>query len=293
MYAIAGATGNTGRAIAEKLLGQGKKVRVLGRSAERLASLASKGAEPYVGELGHDVFLREAFAGCEAVYAMIPPNYATPDFRSYQAELGKSIVSALEHAKPKYVVHLSSVGADVAQGTGPIAGLYHQEQRLNQLPGIHVLHLRPTFFFENFLANIDMVKNMHILGSAIRADLQFAMIATQDIGEYAAKRLAALDFSGKSVQILLGQRHLAMTEVTRILGKAIGKPDLKYVQFPYEDAIKGMVQAGLTEDLASIYVEMAQAFNEGKVEFGPRDAESTTPTSIEAFAEVFAQIYNG
>jgi uncharacterized protein YbjT (DUF2867 family) len=193
---------------------------------------------------------------------------------------------ALEAARVPRVVSLSSVGADLDRDNGPIAGLHDLEQRLDRLAGASVLHLRPGFFMENQLNTIPMMKSMSINGSAMRGDVAIPQIATRDIGEVAAARLLALDFQGHEVQELHGQRDLTMEEATRALGKAVGRPDLKYVPFPYDEARKGLVQAGLTEDLASLYVEMQRGFNEGKVKpTQARSARTTTPTSIETFAE--------
>ena len=51
MIAIIGATGNTGKAAAESLLAAGEKVRVIGRTAEKLQPFVAKGAEPFVGRI--------------------------------------------------------------------------------------------------------------------------------------------------------------------------------------------------------------------------------------------------
>jgi len=130
------------------------------------------------------------------------------------------------------------------------------------------------------------------MGSAIRGNLKFAMIATKDIGAYASERLMRRDFSGKSVRDLLGQRDLSLDEAAAVIGKKMGKPDLKYVAFPYDDAEKGMVAMGLTPDMSKLYIEMSRALNDGLFAVNIlRTRENTTPTSIEEFADIFAKIY--
>jgi hypothetical protein len=133
---------------------------------------------------------------------------------------------------------------------------------------------------------------MNIMGSAVRGNVKFAMIATKDIGVYASERLMKRDFSGKSVRDLLGQRDLSLDEAAAVIGKKLGKPDLKYVAFPYDDAEKGMVSMGLTPDMSRLYIEMSKALNDGLFAVNiPRTKENTTPTSIEEFADVFAKIF--
>jgi uncharacterized protein YbjT (DUF2867 family) len=292
MYVITGATGNTGKEIATALLAAGQKVTVIGRSAERLQPLTAKGAKPAVGSLDDAEFLAKTLQGAKAVYAMIPPNYAAENFRVYQNRIADALVSAVKQAGVKYVVALSSVGAHLTEKAGVVQGLYDMEQKFNQLKDVHVLYLRPTYFMENLLGQIGTIKQMGIMGSPLKPDLKFPIIATKDIAAVGAKRLLALDFTGKSVQYILGARDVTNNEIATVFGKAIGKPDLKYVQFPYADAKNAMVGMGLSASAAEAMVEFMQSMNEGRtLSDVRRTPENTTPTTLEAFAKIFASIY--
>jgi uncharacterized protein YbjT (DUF2867 family) len=292
MYVVTGATGNTGRLIAQALLSRGKKIRVIGRDKGRLQSLVEQGAEPFVGSLDDPAAMIKAMSGAKAVYAMIPPNLSASDHHAYQHAVGEALAEAIAAARVGHVVNLSSVGGHLTGKTGPIAGLHDQEERLNTLTGVHLLHLRPGYFMENFYWSIGLIKTMGINGGALRADLPIAMLATRDIAAIAAERLAALDFSGTSVQELLGQRDLTMAEATRALGRAIGKTELNYVQFPYEEAEQAMLAMGISASVARGFIEMYRSFNEGVIRpTEKRSASNTTPTSIEEFAKGFAQAY--
>jgi len=122
--------------------------------------------------------------------------------------------------------------------------------------------------------------------------VRFAMIATRDIAAYAAERLVKRDFTGKQVHDLLGPRDMTLDETAKIIGGKIGKPDLKYVAFPYDEAEKGMVAMGLTPDMSALYVEMSKAMNDGRFALNiPRTRENTTTTSFEEFADIFAGAY--
>lgn len=292
MYTITGATGNTGRRIAEALLEAGRQVRVVGRSMARLKEMAARGAEPFVASLDDRAAMTRALEGACAAYLMIPPSYGEADLRGYQNRIGQALAEAVSASGISHIVNLSSVGAHLADGVGPINGLHDQEQRLNRLARGHVLHLRPASFMENVLFNINLIKQAGINGTPLRADLTIPMIATQDIAAVAARRLLALDFSGKTVQELLGPREMSMTDVTRIIGKAIGKPDLAYVQFSYDEAEGAMIKTGMSRDVARAFVEMYRAFNDGLLcPSEPRSAANTTPTSFDAFAAIFAAAY--
>jgi uncharacterized protein YbjT (DUF2867 family) len=294
MYVITGASGKTGKLIALKLLASGKKVRVIGRDEKKLEELTSKGAEAAVGSLDDVSFMKKTFVGAKAVYALIPPNFTSTNFRAYQNSIADSIVEAVKTSGVKHVATLSSVGAHLTEGAGVVQGLHDMEQKFNKISGLNVLHLRPSYFMENLLGQIGMIKSAGIMGSAVKGDLSFAMVATKDIAEYASKRLLALDFSGSSVQYLLGPRNVTLNKVAKIFGKEIGKPDLQYIQFPYDQAKKGMMEMmGISENVADSYNEFIKRMNEGPV-FADmkRNAESTTRTSIEEFSKTFAYVYN-
>lgn len=294
MYAIIGATGHIGGRVADILLGKGEKVRVIGRNSARLQQYVSRGAEAAVGDLKDTAFLTGAFTGVDAVFAMIPPNYAAPNFRAYQDVVGTSITTAVGTAGVRHVVNLSSQGADLPRGTGPILGLHDQEKRLNALHGVHVLHLRPTYFMENLLANVPLIHEHGFAGSAVRGDLKFAMIATTDIAERVAGHLLARDFTGSSVRDLLGQRDLSLQEAFTIIGRRIGILDLAYRQFSPDEFGKALLDMGMSRDVSRLMVEMSEALNRGLFAVNrPRNADNTTPTSIETFAGWFAEAYRG
>jgi len=289
---VFGATGHVGGVIAERLLDAGRKVRAVARNADRLAGLGRRGAEVVAGDLSDPGFLRKAVVGAEAAFLLLPPSFA-PGFRALQQRTTAALGDAIEANRVGHVVTLSSVGADRERDNGPIAGLHELEARLDRIPGLARLHLRPGYFFDNHLQAVGMVKGLGFYGSALRADVSIPQIDPRDIGEVAARRLLALDWKGGEVQELRGPRDMTLAEATAVLGKAIGKPELRYVAFPYPDARKGMVQAGLPEDLADLYVDMSRGFNEGLVHT-TRPRATTTPTTLEAWAErVFAPAFRG
>jgi uncharacterized protein YbjT (DUF2867 family) len=293
MITIMGASGNIGSRLSGILLEAGQTIRVLARSAKRVETLAAKGAEVRTGDASDSAFLLEAFSGSKAVFAMIPPAYTAENYRAFANKLGASIGEAVRNAGVTNVVNLSSHGAHLPEGTGPVKALYDQEQRLNKISGVNVLHLRPTYFMENLLESIPMIKNMGLMGGAIKGNIPMPMIATRDIAQVAAEQLGTLDFQGISVRELYGQRDLTMEEATSVIGKRIGKPDLKYVSFPYLEAEKGLIAAGLSPDMSKNIVELGQALNDGLIKKNEeRSSSNTTATSIEDFAEEFARAFH-
>ena len=295
MYVVLGATGNTGSIITNSLLLNGERVRVVGRNASRLERLVRKGAEAFVANVDDAAALTKALTGARAAYLMVPPNLGSPDYRADQEHESDAIAQAVKDSSLRYAVNLSSYGADVAEGTGPIAGLHSSEEKLNSISGLNVLHLRAGYFMENNLGAIGMIQGMGIFGHALLPELKHPMIATRDIGEYAAQRILKLDFSGKETRELLGERDISMNEATAVIARGIGKPDLRYVQFPYDQVQQVLAQMGVPPKTASQFIEMYKAINEEVVAARePRSPENTTPTAFERFVQdVLAPSYHG
>jgi uncharacterized protein YbjT (DUF2867 family) len=292
MIVVTGATGNTGRVAVEALLASGEKVRVIGRDAKKLESFKQKGAEAFVGKVEDAAQMSKAFEGATAVYLVIPQE-VDDDYRAYQDRVSDAYLKAITSARVPYAVTLSSLGAQHAEKTGPIVGLHNLEQKLNSVPGLNVLHLRPGPFMENLFMSMEPLRKMGFLPGGTDGDLPVALIATKDIGAYAANRLRARDFSGSSVQELFGPRDVTMKEVTTIVGNAIGKPKLNYMQVPFMMLEPALVQTGMPKQTAKLLIEMWKAGNAGLL--APqekRSAENSRPTTIESFvAEVFAPAY--
>ncbi len=295
MYTILGATGNIGSVTSKALLAKGEKVRVVGRNAGRLQPFVQRGAEAFVGDVTDTEAMTRALTGARAAFLMIPPSMTSPDYRADQEKTSDAFSAAAKIAGLQYAVNLSSYGAQAPAGTGPIMGAHNSENKLNAIAELNVLHLRPGYFFENHLAGIQMIQMMGVFGGAVRGDLKIPMIATRDIGAYAAERLLKLDFNGKRTQELHGERDLTLQEVVAVIARELGQPDLRYMQFPYDQVEKALQQMGTPAKTAASFIEMFQGINDGIVTaMEPRSAANTTPTTIESFVkEVFAPAYQG
>jgi uncharacterized protein YbjT (DUF2867 family) len=295
MYVITGATGNTGNVVARSLLAKGQKVRVIGRSADRLQPLAAEGAEAFVCDLTDAGALSKAFSDARAVYAMVPPNMTGPDYRTHQDRITDALATAIEEAGVQYAVSLSGLGADKTEKTGPVVGQHYLEHRFNHIAGLNVLHLRPGYFMENTLAQIGIIKAMGMAAGPLLPELKLPMIATRDIGAAATGALLSLDFSHQQTRELLGQRDISMAEATSIIGKAIGNPDLAYVQLPDDLVRAALMQLGMSMNVADLILEMSAALNSSHMRaLEERSPQNTTPTSYETFvAKEFVPRYQG
>ena len=295
MHVVIGATGNTGKVVTERLLAQGKRVRAIARHADRLQALATKGAEPFAADVTDSQALTRAFTGAEAAYAMIPPNIAADDVRAYSDQVIASIAGAIVKAGVKHAVVLSSFGADKPEKTGPVVGLHKLEETLKRIAALNALFLRAGYFMENTLGQVGIIHSIGKTAGPVRPDLKLPTIASRDIGAAAAEALLKLDFSGHQTRELLGQRDLNYKEATSIIGKAIGKPDLEYVQLADVQLRPALRQMGMSANFIDLLLEMSAALNSGYMRaLEKRTPQNTTPTSFETFvADTFVPLYKG
>ena len=293
MHVVIGATGHTGSTVAEKLLAKGEKVRVVGRDERKLEQFSQKGAEAFVADVTDASAMERAFAGAEAAYVMIPPNMASPNVLAFQQRVTDAMASALQKNSVNRAVVLSSIGADKPEKTGPVVGLRRLEERLESIGGLNVLFLRAGYFMENTLPQVGVIQSFGNMAGPVRADLPLPMIATRDIGAAAAEALARRDIHGKQRRELLGARDVSYTQVAKVVGAAIGKPNLQYQQVGAAQLKPALLQMGMSANMVDLLLEMSDALNSGYMRaLEPRSAQNTTPTTIETFvAEVLLPVF--
>jgi uncharacterized protein YbjT (DUF2867 family) len=295
MYIVTGASSDTGAVIAKRLLEGGAHVRVVGRSRARLQTLIEMGAEAFVGDPTDAAAMREAFAGGEAAWVMLQPNYTAdaPDFRGFQKAIVDAVVPAIADAGLHHVVSLSSWGADRAEGTGPALGLRYLEQGLNGIPDLNVLHLRPGYFMENLLPFAAPLAVQGVIGSPFSADVPVPFIANRDVSSVAADALRTLVFRGKAVRELQGERDLTFRDATGIIGRAVGRHELRYVQISRAQARREWVSDGVTQNAVDLMLEEVDGINSGVIRMTQlRDVRTSTVTSLETFAgDAFLRLY--
>jgi uncharacterized protein YbjT (DUF2867 family) len=179
MITVTGATGKTGSLTAELLLSKGEKIRVLGRSAQRLQGLAAKGAQVMAGDQSDVQFLTKAFLGADAVYLLIPPKMDAENVRNNYALMGDAAITALRKSNTPKVIFLSSLGAEKNEGTGPVVGLHDTERKLEKLNKTDLVFLRAGYFMENLLTGLTTLKKQNVFGNTMEPDAQVLMVAVK------------------------------------------------------------------------------------------------------------------
>jgi len=285
---ITGSLGNISKPLAKQLISAGHQLTIISSNAEKVAAIEALGATAAIGLVTDVDFLTKAFTGADAVYTMVPPNFGASNYREYVGSIGKNYAEAVAKAGVSRVVNLSSIGAHLNAGTGPIAGNHDVELELNKLSNVAVKHLRAPFFYVNFLSNIDMIRHMGILGANYPATARLVMVHPEDIAAVAAEELLQ-EFTGKSVRYLVSDDR-TLGPIATVLGTAIGKPELPWVEFTDEQALNGMLQNGLPPEIARNFVEMGTAIRSGVLweDYDQNKPKVKGSINLEAFAEEFA-----
>jgi uncharacterized protein YbjT (DUF2867 family) len=291
-YVVTGSLGNISKPLAKRLVAAGHEVTVVSSSPEKAAEIEKLKAKAAIGTVQDVAFLSKIFEGADAVYTMVPPFFGASNWKKHIAGVGENYAAAIKVSGVKNVVNLSSIGAHMPEGCGPVSGLYFVEKALDELNGVNVRHLRPGFFYPNFLANLGMIKHMGIIGGNYGEGTVLTIVYPGDIAEVATQELLALSFSGKSYRYIMSDEKTTY-EVAAILGKAVGKPELPWVNFKDEETLGGMEQAGLPEEIAKNYAEMGSAIRSGEMisDYLKNKPAEFGKTKLEDWAPVFAAIY--
>lgn len=283
--AVTTPTGHVGSAVADFLLDFGGdiQVRLLGRRAEKLLPFIKRGAETVIGAQDDVDYLCRATRGVDALLWLTPPGYGSDDVRSFQNRLGAAAVRAIQKNDIPRVVNLSSIGANLESGNGPIGGLHDVENLLNKT-GSNVTHLRPGFFFENLLWQLDSIRKWGRISLPLSGSTRYPMIATRDIGRVAAARLANTNWSGKVVQELHGPADLCFREVAEMLTQVLGRK-IVYIKCDKQEMRDILLKSAMSENAADLLLELYDAVENGRLRtFQPRSNETTTSTTLYDFA---------
>lgn len=290
---LTGALGNIGHRLTGQLVEKGHTVTVISSDPERAIAIRNLGAIPATGSVDDYAFISSALKDADAAYLMIPPNYRSHDLKAYIRNTGLQYARAIKASNISHVVNLSSIGAHLPEGLGPTGANHYVESRLNELEDVPVLHLRPGMFYTNFLGSMDMIRYQNRIGNNFDGKVKLPLSHPQDIADMAFHALHNLSFTGKTVRYVVSDEKTG-DEIAAILGQATGKPGLQWMHFSDEALLEALVQNGLSEQMALVYiVEIGKALKDGSFmeDCNNNKTPVTGATSFQEFAATFATLY--
>lgn len=292
---ITGSLGNISKPLATTLVQKGHEVTIITSDAEKQTAIEALGAKSAIGSVEDLAFLTETFSGSDAVYCMIPrANYFDPnlDLDAFTGKIGNNYAQAIEKSGVKRVVFLSSIGAHLEKNSGIIQRYNEIEAVLNKLSDVSITFMRPTSFFYNLLAYIPMIKNAGIIAANYGAEKMVPWVSPNDIAEVIAEEITT-PLDGRKIRYVASE-ELTGHETAKILGNAIGKPDLKWVLTTDQETLDGLVNVGMQPKIAEGLVEMYAGLYSGLL---GEDYERNRPavmgkTKLAEYAKEFAAVYN-
>jgi uncharacterized protein YbjT (DUF2867 family) len=288
---ITGSLGNIGKPLTETLVGKGYSVTVISSNPEKQKEIENLGANAAIRSIEDVSFLSNTFADADVVYVMVPPDFKEPNRRIFYSRIANNYAEAIQQAKVKRVIHLSTFGADLDKGTGILMGAHDAENILNKLENVVLTHIRPTYFFYNLNNFIPAIKYQNSIKANYGGDRKFPLVSPLDIAEAIADEITNPNPKGGVRYVYSDERN--GHEIAKILGEAIGKPDLKWEVISNEEVQNNLeghgvpliLAQGLTEMYDSMYKgDLASDFYKNKPNLGN--------VKLEDFAKDFAVTYN-
>ncbi len=288
---ITGSLGNISKPLAQDLIAKGHEVTIISSKADKQQEIEALGAKAAIGSVDDVGFLKTAFAGADAVYGMTPPNFSATDMMGYYADIANAYAEAAQGAGIRHIVYLSSYGADLEKGSGIIRGSHIGEGILNKLKGVAVTCLRPGYFYYNLYNFLGMIKGQGIMGANFGGDDKLVMVSPLDIAAAAAEELTKTNAQNKIRYIASDER--TCNEVAKLIGEAIGKPDLQWLTFTDEQVRKNTLEHGMPAAITDLLVELGAAIHTGLLR-GDYEKHKPAPgkVKLQDFIKEFVGAYN-
>lgn len=294
---VTGSLGNISKPLTKELVQKGHSVTVISSKAERQKDIEAIGAKAAIGTMEDVDFLSATFKGADVVYVMetlgtgafFDPNC---DVIAAHNKIGNNYKQAIEQSGVKRVVHLSSIGAHTDKGNGIIAFHYNVENILKQLPNdVSIKFMRPVGFYYTMFAFIQTIKTQDAIISNYGGDDKEPWVSPLDIAAVIAEEIEK-PFNGREIRYIASD-EVSPNEVAKILGEAIGKPDLKWLVIPDEQFLNGLLAAGMNPQTAKGFVESnASKFGGVMYEDYYRNKPTLGKVKLTDFAKEFSTVYN-
>ncbi|QMW04221.1 NmrA family NAD(P)-binding protein [Spirosoma foliorum] len=295
---LTGSLGNIGKPLTQQLVQKGHSVTVISSNATRQKEIEAMGTKAAIGTMQDTDFLTQTFTGADIVYLMETMEAVgdsfdqSVDFIGQITQIGQHYKQAIERSGVNKVIHLSSIGADMDQGNGILLFHYNVEQLLRQLSAeVAIKFIRPVGFYLNMLSFIPTIKRQGAIISNYGGDTKEPWVSPKDIANVISEEMDK-SFDGRTVRYVASD-EVSPNEIASALGKAIGKPDLRWNVISDEQLLTGWLKIGFNEQVAKGFVELQASQGNGKLyEDYYRNRPVLGAVKLADFANDFALVYH-
>jgi len=252
---VTGATGQLGRLVIDNLIARGvdpAEIRAAGRSAERLALLASRGVQTVVIDFEDPATLVPAFAGADALLLVSG------------SEVGKRMpqhtnaIDAAVAAGVGRIVYTSAPHADTTEL--PIAPEHKATEALLAASGIPVTILRNNWYTDNYVEPLVQARETGTVVASV-GDGRIASATRNDYADAAAVVLTTPGHEGKIYE-LGGDVAWSFDDLAVAFSEIIGSK-VVYTPIEPEEYARILRGAGLDEGTAGFVVALDQSIRNG------------------------------
>ncbi|MEO8862318.1 MAG: NAD(P)H-binding protein [Ginsengibacter sp.] len=257
---LTGSLGNISKTLTKLLVQKGHDVTVISSKAKRENEIEALGAKAAIGNMEDVDFLTKTFKDADLVYLMEALGAGSffdqnLDYVTAINQIANNYKQAAQQSGVKQIVHLSSIGAHTDKGNGMLAFHYNVENILKELPeDVSIKFMRPVGFYINMFAFIPTIKSQGVIIQNYGGDEKEPWVSPLDIAAVIAEEMEK-PFDGREIRYIASD-EASPNEVAKILGEAIGKPDLKWLVISDDQMLNGMISAGMNPKIAKGLVEM-------------------------------------
>jgi uncharacterized protein YbjT (DUF2867 family) len=279
VIAVTTPTGNVGRHVVAGLVRAGVRPRVLLRDPSRLEPAIADLVDPVAVDQRDDAAVLAATEGVDALYWVSPTTWSGDPVAEH-ARMGGIAARAVRANGVRRVVFQSSVGAERRSGAGEIDGLARTEEALDGT-GADVVHLRCGYFTTNLLHELDAIR-AGVLRVVLPVDRPMPWVAPRDVADVAVGRLLNPHWSGPVVQAVHGPADLTWQEAAAVVADVCRRP-LRVERIPDDSLRRDLADAGMGPELVEAVLGMSTGMRDDFTPEQPRDATTTTPTTLGAW----------
>jgi uncharacterized protein YbjT (DUF2867 family) len=294
---ITGSLGNISKPLTQELVQKGHSVTVISSKPERQTDIEAIGAKAAIGSMEDVEFLTSTFKGADIVYCMATNDMSvffdhSFDIYTYYNQIGKNYQKAIAQSGVKRVIYLSTIGGHTDKGNGILRFHYDVESIFNQLPNdISIKFMRPVGFYTNIFREMETIKAQAAIIQNYGGDDKEPWVSPLDIASAIAEEMEK-PFEGRTIRYIASE-EISPNEIAKVLGEAIGVPNLKWQVMSDDELFNAWVAIGFNPEIAKGYIEM-KAAQGTKVLY--EDYYKNLPvlgkTKFADFAIDFAKVYN-
>ncbi|OPC80524.1 NmrA family transcriptional regulator [Embleya scabrispora] len=226
MIVVTTPTGQIGAQVLTGLLdapGTAPAVRVIARDPARLPADVRARVEVVAGSHAHPAVLKEACAGADRVFWLVPPTPGAASVDGHFRDFTEPLRDVVGGDGIRRVVGVSTLGRGVAENAGQISASLAMDETIAAMD-VYYRALCPPFLMENLLHQVEAIRRTGMFFLATTEDRILRTCATGDVAATAVRLLLDDAWTGTEDVPLVGPDDLTPLGMAEVLSEVLGRP---------------------------------------------------------------------